>query len=163
MLEFNPQIFIVQIVTFAIGMAAIWVMYLKPLGKHLRDRKAGIVKDLQGAEQARAEAEKLRAEFTLEKAKLLEENRRLMEKTKADAEAFRAELMGKAKSEHEALLKAGRAQMEAERHEAVRQIREMAAELVVEATGKLLEKNLNNAAQNALAAKFVKGIKVGTN
>ena len=163
MLEFNPQIFAIQIVTFAVGMAAIWALYLKPLGKHLRERKAGIVKDLQGAESARAEAEKLRAEFTLEKAKLLEENRLLMEKTKKDAEAFRSELMGKAKAEHEALIKASRAQMEAERHEAVRQIREQAASLIVEATGKLLEKNLNNASQIALAAKFVKGIKVGKN
>lgn len=159
----NPQVLIAQMITFAIGMAAVWFVYLKPLGEHLRARKAGIVKDLSSAEEARAEAAKLKAEFAAEKAKLLDENRRLMEKTKADAEAFRAELMGKAKAEHEALLKAGRAQMEAERHEAVRQIRAQAAELIVEATGKLLEKNLNNATQAALADKFVKAIKVSKN
>ena len=154
----NPQVLLAQIVTFAIGMAAVWFIYLKPLGEHLRGRKAGIVKDLAAAETARSDAEKLKAEFTAEKAKLLEDNRRLMEKTKADVEAFRLDLMAKAKSEHEALLKAGRAQMEAERAEAVRQIREQAASLVVEATGKLLEKNLNNATQTALAQKFIKAV-----
>src|SRR4051812_17730995 len=159
----NPQVLIAQIVTFALGMGAVWFIYLKPLGQHLRERKQGIDRDLNAAEEARGEAARLKAEFAAEKAKLLDEKRRLMDKTKADAEAFRAELMGKAKSEHEALLKAGRAQLQAERAEAVRQIRESAASLVVEATGMLLEKNLNNATQTALAQKFVKAIKVSKN
>jgi len=155
----NFKVFLAQLVTFAIGMGAVWVIYLKPLGKYLGERKGGIAKDLAAAEEARAEAQKLRAEFTAEKARLLEENRKLMEKTKADAEAFRAELLGKAKAEQDALLKAAKAQIMAERAEAVRQIRNSAAELVVEATGKLLEKNLNNATQAALAEKFIKSLK----
>jgi F-type H+-transporting ATPase subunit b len=145
-------------VTFAIGFVAIWFIYLKPLGEHLKNRKAGIVKDLASAEEARAEAAKLKADFAAEKTQLLEENRRLMERTKADAEAFRQELMAKAKDEHEALIKAGRVQLQQERAEAVRQIRAEAAHLVVEATEKLLEKNLNKTTQSALAAKFVKSI-----
>lgn len=159
----NPQVLLAQIVTFAIGMAAVWVIYLKPLGQHLRERKQGIDRDLNAAEEARSEAAKLKAEFAAEKSKLLDENRRLMEKTKADAEAFRSELMAKAKSEHESLLKAGRAQLQAERAEAIRQIRESSAKLVVEAAGKLIEKNLNNSTQTALAQKFVKAIKVSKN
>jgi F-type H+-transporting ATPase subunit b len=163
MLEFNPQVFLVQIVTFALGMGAIWALYLKPLGKHLRSRKEGIAQDLASAANARAEAEKLHVEFAAEKAKLMDANRKLMEKTKADAEAFRLELMAKAKAEHEALIKAGRRQIEQESREAVRQIREQAAELVVQATEKLLEKNLNKSTQTALAQKFVKAVKVSKN
>lgn len=163
MLEIHPQILILQLITFALGMGAIYVMYLKPLGKHLKERKDNIVKDLASAESARAEGAKLKEEFAFEKAKLAEENRRLMEKTKADAEAFRGELMAKAKEEHEALLKSGRKQLEQERLEAVRQIREQTAELVVEATSKLLEKNLNQASQLDLAEKFVKSVKVSKN
>jgi F-type H+-transporting ATPase subunit b len=159
----NPEVLVAQIVTFAIGMGAVWVIYLKPLGSHLKGRREGIERDLASAETARNEAAKLKSEFTAEKARLLEDNRRLMEKTKADADAFRAELMAKAKSEHESLIIAGRAQIHAERAEAVRQIRAQAASLVIEATGKLLEKNLNNKAQAALAEKFVKAIKVSKN
>jgi len=44
-----------------LGMAAVWVIYLKPLGAHLRQRKEGITKDLAAAEEARQEAVKLRA------------------------------------------------------------------------------------------------------
>jgi F-type H+-transporting ATPase subunit b len=159
----NPEVLIAQIVTFALGMGAVWIIYLKPLGKHLGERKAGIAKDLAAAEEARHEAVKLKAEFATEKSKLLDENRRLMEKTKADAEAFRADLMAKAKSEHEALLKAGRAQLEAERADAVRQIRQQAASLIVEATARLLEKNLDKGTQTALAEKFIKSIEVSKN
>jgi F-type H+-transporting ATPase subunit b len=163
MLEFNVPVFIVQLITFVVGMGAIWFVYLKPLGQHLKDRKTGIIKDLAAATDARAEAEKLKADFAQEKVKLMDENRRLMEKTKADAEIFRAELMATAKTEHEALLRAGRAQLEHERNEAVRKIREQAASLIVEATEKLLEKNLNKSTQTALAEKFVKAIKVSKN
>ena len=163
MLSFHPQIFIIQWITFALGMAAIWVMYLKPLGKHLKGRREGIIKDLASAESARAESQKLKEEFAIEKAKLAEDNRRMMEKTKADAEAFRSELMAKAKDEHESLLKSGRKQLEQERLEAVRQIREEAAHLVVMATAKLLDKNLKSSAQLELAKKFVKSVKVSKN
>lgn len=163
MLEIHPQILILQLITFALGMGVIYVMYLKPLGKHLKDRKDGIVKDLASAESARAEGERLKAEFAFEKAKLAEENRRLMDKIKADAEAFRNELMVKAKDEHESLLKSGRKQLEQERLEAVRLIREQTAELVVQATEKLLEKNLNSTTQLGLAQKFVKSVKVSKN
>lgn len=163
MLDIHPQILIIQLITFAMGMGAIYAMYLRPLGKHLRERREGIAKDLGAAQAARTEADTLRAELKAERMRIADESRKLIENGKADAEAFRSELMGKAKSEHEALLKAGRAQLEAERAEAVRKIRESAAELVVEATGKLLEKNLNNATQNALAQKFVKAIKVSKN
>jgi len=163
MLDFNPQVFVVQIVTFAIGMGAIWALYLKPLGKHLRERREGIAKDLDSASAARAESDSLRAELKAERMRIADENRKLIEKSKVDAEAFRAELMAKAKSEHGALLKAGRAQIEAERADAVRKIREASAALIVEATEKLLEKNLNKTTQTALAAKFVKAIKVSKN
>lgn len=163
MLSFNLDIFAIQWITFALGMAAIWVMYLRPLGKHLRGRKEGIAKDLAAAESARAEAASLKAQFDAEKAKMAEENKRLMEKVKADAEAFRHELLAKAKAEQDALVNAGRKQIDQERLEALRQIRNEAAHLVVMATEKLLEKHLDAKTQEALARKFVASVKVSKN
>ena len=163
MLEFHKDIFAIQWITFVLGMAAIWAMYLKPLGKHLRARREGIVKDLAAAESARSEADKLRLELKLERERMVDEARRQMDKIKVEAEAFRLDLMKKAREEQEALLKSGRRQLEQERLEAVRKIREQTAQLVVEATAKLLEKNLNKATQVSLAQKFVRSIKVSRN
>lgn len=159
----NPEILLAQIITFVLGMSAIWFIYLKPLGSHLRERKSGIQKDLEAAALARAEAERLKTEFAAEKQRLMEENRRMMEKSKADAEAFRLELMAKAKAEHEALLKAGRTQLKQEQAEAIREIREASAALIVQATEKLLHKNLNKSTQGALAKKFIKELKPSRN
>jgi F-type H+-transporting ATPase subunit b len=163
MLEIHPQILILQLITFALGMGAIYMMYLKPLGKHLRGRKEGILKDLDAAKQAHAEAVALREELASERSRMAAEAKRLVEKTKKDVEILRADLMKKAKSEQEALLLAGRKQMELEKVEAIRRIREQTAEIVVEATAKLLEKNLNKSAQVKLAEKFVKSIKISKN
>src|SRR6266581_4020197 len=108
MLEIHPQILILQLITFALGMGAIYMMYLKPLGKHLRGRKEGILKDLDAAKQAHAEAVALREELASERSKMAAESKRLVEKTKKDVEALRADLMKKAKIEQEALLLSGR-------------------------------------------------------
>ncbi len=163
MIEFNPQVFAVQIVTFVLGMGAIWFIYLKPLGAHLKARKKGIAEDLKSAEAARAEGQQLHAQLKAERLQMAQENHRLMEKTKADAEAFRADLMKKAGEEHAALLQAGQQQLDQERREAIRQIREEAASLVVLATQKLMETKGDEAADLERARSFVKTIEISNN
>lgn len=163
MLSFHPDIFLIQWITFALAMAAIWMIYLKPLGKHLRSRREGIAKDLATAEEARAEAARLRAEFDAEKAKMIEENRQQYERVKADAEAFRHDLMAKAKAEVGHLMSDGRKRLEQERLQALREIRAEAAELVVAATEKMIEKSLSSSDQKKLAEKFVKGLSTSKN
>ncbi len=163
MLSFHPDIFLIQWITFALAMAAIWAIYLKPLGKHLRSRREGIAKDLATAEEARAEAARLRAEFDAEKAKMIEENRQQYERVKTDAEAFRHDLMAKAKAEVDQLMSEGRKRLEQERLQAMRDIRQEAADLVVMATEKMIEKSLTGADHKKLADKFVKGLTVSKN
>ncbi len=157
------DILIAQIITFAIGMGAVWIIYFKPLGKHLKGRRAGIVQDLDAAKAARAETQALRDEIETQRQKLADEGRRLNEQTKVQAQRLRDELLAQARQEQEALLKQGRAQIRAESEEAVRQIRLTAATLIVKATGKLLEKNMNVSTQKALVEKFIKQIKISKN
>lgn len=157
------DVLIVQIITFVLGMGAIWALYLKPLGKHLRERKEGIVKDLAGADAARGEAERLRAELGEERARLAEEARQGREEAKRDSARLREELMAKARAEQEALLASTRSQLKQEKNEALRELREQVASLVVLAAAKLIEKKLDSAADKALAEKLVKTVRVSKN
>lgn len=157
------QILVVQIITFVVGMAAIWKLYISSLRDHLKLRREGIAKDLSSAENARQEAEHLRAQVQADRLKMADELRQAREEAKAEVARLRDELLTKARVEQDSLLKQGRTQIQAEREEALRQIRQMAASLVVQATGKLLEKNLNSTAQKSLAEKFVKQIKISKN
>ena len=159
----NWQILVVQIITFVLGMTAIWKLYISSLRDHLKARREGIVKDLASAETARQEAEFLRGQLTADRAAMADELRKAREEAKADVAKLRDELLGKAKAEQEALIKQGRAQIQAETATAIDQVRRYAAALVVEATGKLLEKKLDTDADKALAEKLVAAVKVSKN
>ena len=159
----NIKILIVQIITFVLGMTAIWKMYFGPLRAHLKQRKEGIVKDLASAETARQEAESLRTQLHADRAHMAEEMRKAREEAKADVAKLREELLAKAKLEQESLLKQGRAQIQSETQAALAAVRAYAAELVVDATGKLLEKKLDAATDKALAEKLVASVKVSKN
>jgi F0F1-type ATP synthase membrane subunit b/b' len=76
---------------------------------------------------------------------------------------LREELLAKAKHDQEALLKQGRAQIQAETLDAIAKVRDYAAVLVVEATGKLIEKKLDAKADQALADKLVRAVKASKN
>lgn len=159
----NWQILLVQIVTFVIGMGAIWNLYIKSLRAHLKDRREGIAKDLASAETARQEAEFLRAQLQADKAQMAEDLRKAREQAKADVAKLREDLMAKAKAEQDALLKQGRAQIAAETDAAIAAVRGYAAGLVVEATSKLIEKKLDASADKAMAEKLVASVKVSKN
>jgi len=155
----NPQVFLAQLVTFAIGMAAVWFIYLKPLGEHLRQRKQGIAKDLASAEAARGEAEALRAQLAEERGRMADELRKAKEEAKADVARLREELMKKAEAEQAQLLKQGRAQIQAETEAALVAVRAEAADLVVQAAGAFLLKKPDTAVDKALAEQLVAAVK----
>jgi F-type H+-transporting ATPase subunit b len=154
----NWQILVVQIITFILGMAAIWNLYIKSLREHLKSRREGIAQDLASADAARAEAERLRVELVAERSRMAAELKQAKDEAKADVAKLREELLAKAKHDQDALLKQGRAQIQAETAEAIAAVRESAAKLVVAATEKLLEQKLNGKADEALAQKLVKAV-----
>jgi F-type H+-transporting ATPase subunit b len=157
------DVLISQIVTFAIGMGAVWVIYLKPLGLHLRSRRDGIAKDLAAAESARAEAEHLRGQLNAERKNMAEEMRKAKEDARADVARLREELLAKAQAEQSAMLKQAQAQIAAETQRAVAEVRSYAAELVVLATAKMVEKKLDGPTDRALAEKLVASVKASKN
>jgi F-type H+-transporting ATPase subunit b len=159
----NWQILVVQIITFVLGMTAIWKLYISSLRDHLKARREGIVKDLASAETARQEAEFLRSQLAADRAAMADELRKAREEAKADVAKLRDELVAKAKAEQEAMIKQGRAQIQAETSAAIEQVRGYAATLVVEATAKLLEKKLDADADKALAEKLVAAVKISKN
>ena len=157
------DVLIVQIITFLIGSLAIWTMYLGPLRQHLASRREGIAADLANADAARAEAESLRAQLVEERARMAAELKQAKDEAKADVAKLREELLAKAKRDQETLLRNGRAQIQAETQEAITAVRKIAAQLVVEATGKLIEKKLDSKADRGLAEKLVQAVHASKN
>ena len=155
-MQITTQVLLSQIATFVIGMWIIWKVYLKPLGKHIDQRRDSIQKDLADAGEAREAAEKLNADIKAQREKLAAEGQAIVEKAKADAEAVKDKTLADAKREQEAMVEQARRQIEQDKQTALREIREESAELIIQATEKLLAKNLDRKKQEKLVATFIK-------
>jgi F-type H+-transporting ATPase subunit b len=159
----NYQVLIVQMLTFALGMAAIWKLYIVPLRAHLKARREGIAKSLEGAEAARREAEELRTQLAADRVRMAEDLKASRQEARDEVAKLRAELMAKAVAQQDALLKQARAQIESESVRAVAELRGYAADLVVQATSAMLAKRLDSGADRVLAEKLVAAAKISKN
>jgi F-type H+-transporting ATPase subunit b len=157
-MNFDPEIFASQFVTFVIGMWIIYKVYLKPLAKHIDERRDGIQKDLHDADKARQQAEAFSEEVKAERAKLAAEGQAMIEKAKADAEALREKTLAQSRQEQEQLVEQARRQIEQDKQNALREIRAESAELIIAATEKLVAKNLDRKTQEKLVAGFIKEV-----
>ena len=159
----NYKVLIVQLLTFALGMAAIWKLYIVSLRDHLKARREGIVKDLASAQTAREEAEHLRSQLAHDRANMAGELKKAREEAREEVAALRKELLAKAEEQQEQMLKQARAQIQGETERAVAEVRGYAATLVVEATSVMLGKKLDSSADQALAKKLVAAVKISRN
>jgi F-type H+-transporting ATPase subunit b len=109
---------------------------------------------LLGREQAEA--------LLRQQRELLEQARR--ERSEAlsagqrDAEKLKAEILAEARGQREQLLKQTEAQVQAGMRQARAELRELAADLAIQAAGKLLERNLDAATQKRLVEDYLRDL-----
>ncbi len=147
---------IVQVISFVLGMTMIWFIYLKGLFKHMKDRTAGIQKSLDDAAAAQARAEAQNAENARQLAGFQAQSRQILDEARAEGAKLKEDMLAQARQEQEALVAQARRPVGLETQDALRQIRSESAALVVAATRKLLEKDLDSKTQEELAARFIK-------
>ncbi|MGH7442581.1 MAG: hypothetical protein ACREKE_07925, partial [bacterium] len=138
-------------------------LYILPLRAHLKTRREGIVKELEGAEAARHEAEVLRAELARERISMSEELKAARLEAREEVAKLRADLLANAEQQQEALFKQSRERIERESRRALAEIRGQAAALVVEASGRFLAKKLDDRTDLALAERLVASVKASKN
>jgi len=150
------QLFLVQLASFAIGMTLIWFIYLKGLFQFMQERSAGIKKSLDEAALAQAKAEAQNAENARALSGFQAQSKQILDEARSEGAKLKDDMLAQARKEQEALLAQARVQVAQETQDALRQIKSEAAGLVVAATRKLLEKDLDAKSQEELAARFIK-------
>lgn len=121
-----------------------------------RQRQVG--QQLEAAEKARKEAEERReqAEARLREARA--QASQIVEGANKSAEQLRAELKQKAEDEAKRITETARREIDAERQQAVDQVRAEVAELVVAATEKVLGESLDQKRQYQLIERAIKEV-----
>jgi F-type H+-transporting ATPase subunit b len=145
-------------ITFLVLVVLLGRFAWKPLLGALEQREKSIQATIDGARTDREQAEAL----LRQQRELLEQARR--ERSEAlsagqrDAEKLKAEILAEARGQREQLLKQTEAQVQAGMRQARAELRELAADLAIQAAGKLLERNLDAATQKRLVEDYLRDL-----
>lgn len=145
-------------VNFAIVVFVLYRFAIKPLKKHIDERKTTIA---QGLSDAQINAE-LRVAAQKDYDAMLAEARKKADKilkdVKREAEVKRAELFAVAESDAKNLTTAARADMQAEKEKMIRDAKKELATLVVAATEKVLGGTVTKAIDSKLVEEAVEHV-----
>lgn len=142
--------FPVEIVVFLFLLYLLSRYVFPPIDKALRARQQLIARSLSEAEEARREVEEARKKERADLAEARHQAQEILDRAQKLGEELREELRQKGREEQEAMLTRARAELAQEREKAVSQLRNQVADLVLMATTKVLQEELDPKRQRRL-------------
>ena len=159
-IEINGTV-IVELVTFLV-MLAILGRYVYPeIVKVAEARQRAVAEQLKEAEQARAASEERLKEAEAKLNDARKTAQAVIDAANKSGEQLRQELRQKAEVESKRTIEAARKEIEAERDQAVRSVRNEVASLVVAATEKVIGETLDDQKHRQLIDKAIAEVASG--
>ncbi len=146
------------IVTFLCLVAVLKFAAWGPLLHAVEAREARIKADREGAEKARAEAERIQKELEASMAGAQAKSKELLAAAAKDGEALRAKLKAEAEADAQALKDKTFAELAAEKNKLVADLRKEVATLSVLAAEKLMRKSVDDGVQKNVLEGFFKDL-----
>jgi len=156
--DINTGLIFWTILVFVLLLALLWRFAWPAILKSVEEREQRIQKQLDEAERARAEAAKLLEEHKRLVATARSDAQELVTKAKGLAQKEREGLLAKAREEQDQMLERARREIDAEKDKAILALRKEAVDLSIAAASRLIEKNLDTAANKQLVLDYLKSI-----
>jgi F-type H+-transporting ATPase subunit b len=125
------------------------------LKKGMDDRTERIRKDLDEAEGAKTEADRIREDYSRQLADAKAEAGRIIEEARQAADSVRRDLTARAEAEAQELRQRNAEQLDAERTRIMGELRGQVSALAIELAEKVVEANLDRDAQNRLIESYI--------
>jgi F-type H+-transporting ATPase subunit b len=151
----NPGLIIWTLVVFGILLVLLWRFAYPAIVKSVEERERRIERQLQDAERANAEAQRLLEQHRKQIAAARNEAQDILAKAKSVSQKEREALLAKAREEYDALLNRARKDIEAETDKAIEVLRREAVELSIAAASRVIEANLDTDANRKLVSEFL--------
>lgn len=129
-----------------------------PLLRGIEAREARMKADLEGAQEARAGAEKIRSQLEAEMAAISAKSQDLLKRATQEGETLRLELKRTAESEAAKIKEKTLAELEEEKRRLKGELRAEVASLSVMAAEKLLRRSVDDAVQKEALESFFKDV-----
>lgn len=152
-LESNAASFFWGLAAFIVFVVILLRVGVKQILAAVDAREAKIAKELKEAEDAYARAKQVQADVDAKFAAAESKIAALMSEARKDAEAHKADLVEKGKTEIESLRQRSLRDIDAARHAAVITLRQQVAEISVQVAEKIVRERLDAAKHEALVAQ----------
>ena len=156
--DINGGVIIWTVVIFVILLALLYRLGYPGLLRMVEERERRIQKQLEDAEKANAEAQRLLEEHRKQIAAARNEAQEILAKAKTVSQKERETLLAKAREEYDAMLNRARKDIDAEKEKAILALRQEAVELSIAAASRVIEANLDTDANRKLVSEFLESI-----
>jgi F-type H+-transporting ATPase subunit b len=160
LLRVEPGLFLWTVITFLVLVLILWKAAWKPIVDALDARAEKVRGDIESADKARQEAEKLLAQHKSLMDNAKSEAASIVENSKAEAEKMRNEIIEKANADAKDLSERTKKEIILAKDKALSDIKAEIVILSTEIAAKIINKNLNPNDQKALVEETLN--KVGT-
>lgn len=150
MLDINIYLIIGQVITFLIGLAVLWRIAYKPITGIFKQRADKIGADLDAAEKARHDMERLKADYETQMARLADETQKMMNKAVKDAQSVRDEIVTSARTQGREIVDRAVEQIEFEKQKALKELRRQVLEVSLLVAEKAIGETMNDDLQRRL-------------
>jgi F-type H+-transporting ATPase subunit b len=156
--EIHPSTIIFAIINFAILVVGLKVFLYKPVCNMLDSRREEVINNLNSAEEAKLEAQKLKDEYAAQIQNARAEAQDIINQAAKIGEQTKADIVTEAREEASRLTAKAQAEIAREKTEALNEIRNEIADLAVLAAAKVVGKTIDVADHQNMVNDFVKEV-----
>jgi F-type H+-transporting ATPase subunit b len=162
-MEFNLYVFVLQSLTFVVGMYFCSLIFLPKLRGWMDSRQKSIEEQLATAEKRQKESEALKVDFE-KKVKELEQNTiEILQKTRQEAAQSRDEAIQAARKEAGLILADARKAIESEKQQLTKDLQIAVGTLAVSIAEKIIRSSVDAKAQEKLINENVQELTLNKN
>ena len=147
---------------FVILLFVLTKFAFKPLTAAVEAREKALQDAINAAQKNREESERMLAEQRAGIESARNEAQRFIAEGRAAGDKMRTEMMAETRVQQQELLDRARKEIDAEKEKAVADLRREAIELSIAGASKVIEKNLDDAANRKIVESFLASVAVGT-
>lgn len=155
--QFQINLFwvIIASLNFALFLAIMWIVILKPVGRMLEQRRATIEQGLKDADAARRERESAADERLASLNDARREAKEILERAQKVADETREREVAATRAELDRLRTQATAEIVSEKERALAEVRSEVADLALLAAGKVVGETLNAQRERRLVEEFL--------
>lgn len=158
-LGIQPQQLAFQWINFAIVVAVLWFLILKPLTKVLSERQKMVNDSINNAEKVKKNLDRSEKDYLAKLDMAKAEASRILTKASNEAETLGEEIKAKAKKEIESAVEQAKKNIKLEKEEMVAKMKGETASIIVLALEKILSEKIDGTKDKNLIERALKDLK----